>query len=304
MNIHHFRYFVAVAETGSFTLAAERLNMKQPPLSQQVKRMEDMLGIQLFLRQTRGVVLTAAGEALLPRARLILDLERQFVETARGLAQGVEGHLRIGLAGAAPLVPIIPYAIRRFRKLVPHVTLSLEESNTPTLCDMLQAHNVDIAILRPPVIDPSHLQLRPFLEEPTLIALPAGRPYGQEETLSLQQIAHEPLIIFPRELGPGFYDAILSAYHQVGLSPNLGQQAPQISGTVPLVAAGLGISIVPNSLRQLHTGGVTFHKIAPPAPIATLAIGLRRGPVSPLVEKFCTVLQTVAKTIPMETLLP
>ncbi|GBQ04547.1 LysR family transcriptional regulator [Saccharibacter floricola] len=295
MDIRHFRYFVAVAETGSITRAAERLGIEQPPLSQQLKRLEATLGVSLFRRQTRGVTLTEEGQALLPHARLILDLRQQFIAQAHGLARGEKGHLRIGLAGAVPLLPAMPFAIRHFRSIAPDVTLSLEESNTPALCEALRAHRIDIAILRPPVSDPDNVQVIPLLDEPTLIALPKGHRFTHSARLHLQQLANEPLIIFPRELGPGFYDAILAAYQNAGITPPLGQQAPQIAGTIPLVAAGLGISVVPQSLHQLHTGGVTFHKIDEPAPYATIAIGLRRETTSPLVELFSQTLQHIFK---------
>lgn len=295
MDIRQFRYFTTIAETQNITRAAERLHMEQAPLSQQMRKFEIMLGVQLFIRQARGVTLTEAGRALLPRAHLILELQQQFLETANALARGKEGHLRIGLAGAIPLLPAIPAAIRHFRGIAPNVTLSLEESNTPALCESLLHHHIDIALLRPPVTDPQKIQVIPLLDEQTLIALPKGHPLTHKRKISLHQLAEEPLIIFPRELGPGFYDAILAAYQNSGVTPPLGQQAPQIAGTVPLVAAGLGVSIVPQSLDQLHTGGVTFHHIHPPAPFARIAIGIRKEPCTPLIENFITTLQNTAK---------
>lgn len=295
MDIRQFRYFATIAETNNITRAAERLNMEQAPLSQQIRKLEERLGVALFIRQSRGVSLTDAGKALLPRAHLILDLQRQFIETAKSLSHGEEGHLRIGLAGAIPLLPAIPYAIRHFRHIAPKVLLSLEESNTPALCESLLNHHIDIALLRPPVTHPHKLNVIPLLEEPTLIALPKGHPLTNKKKIHLQQLSHEPLIIFPRELGPGFYDAILAAYQNSGVTPPLGQQAPQIAGTVPLVAAGLGVSIVPQSLRQLHTGGVTFHHIHPPAPFASIAIGIRKEPSTPLIKNFMSTLQKIAQ---------
>lgn len=142
----------------------------------------------------------------------------------------------------------------------------------------------------------ANVQVIPLLDEPTLIALPKGHPFTDQPEIHLSKLTSEPLIIFPRELGPGFFDAILAAYRDAGVTPSLGQQAPQITGTIPLVAAGLGVSIVPQSLRQLHTGGVTFHKIANPAPHATLAIGLRMGEQPPLIEHFISVLKQTCQS--------
>lgn len=292
MDIRHLRYFVTVADHGSITRAAEELGIEQPPLSQQIRQLERNLGVQLFERQTRGVALTEIGATLLPRARAILELQHQFLVTAEGMARGEVGHIRLGLAGAVPLLPVIPLAIRAFRDVAPDVTLSMEESNTPALCAALHESSTDIAIIRPPVTDPTRLSVSHLLDEPTVIALPRGHPLTNKPVISLDMVADEPLIIFPRELGPGFHDAILSAYQAAGVTPKLGQQAPQIAGTVPLVAAGLGVSVVPRSLCQIHAGGVTFHTISDPAPRATLAVAVRTRQNMPLVNKFAKILRT------------
>lgn len=286
------RYFVTVGDKGSITRAAEELGMEQPPLSQQIRQLEQKLGVQLFERQTRGVTLTEIGLALMPRARAILELQHQFMITAEGMARGEVGHIRLGLAGAVPLLPVIPLAIRAFRDIAPDVTLSMEESNTPALCAALHESSTDIAIIRPPVPDPVRLSVSHLLDEPTVIALPRGHRLTHEPVISLDMVADEPLIIFPREIGPGFHDAILSAYQMAGVTPKLGQQAPQISGTVPLVAAGFGVSVVPRSLCQIHAGGVTFHTISDPAPKATLAVAIRAGQNTPIVSKFVKILRT------------
>lgn len=295
MDIRHFQYFTAVADAGSITLAAKNLSMEQPPLSQQLRKMEETLGVTLFIRQTRGVALTEAGRILLPQARLILELKQQFIENAQGLAEGKKGCLRIGLAGSVPLLPAVPFAIRQFRTLAPDVILSLEESNTPALCTSLLNYQIDIAVVRPPVTDPDLITVIPLLKEPTLIALPSGHPLSDRRKIRLNEIEDDPLIIFPRELGPGFYDSILAAYQQSGATPPLGQQAPQIAGTIPLVAAGLGVSVVPESLKQLHTEGITYHEIEEPAPYSNLAIALRKTPNRPLVHHFSDLLKEVCQ---------
>ncbi|QHI95737.1 LysR family transcriptional regulator [Aristophania vespae] len=293
MDIRHFKYFIAVADAGSITLAANRLGMEQPPLSQQLRKLEENLGVSLFIRQTRGVALTEAGRMLLPQARLLLELREQFIENAKSLAEGKKGHLRIGLAGSVPLLPAIPYAIRQFSSMAPDVILSLEESNTPALCNALVNYKIDIAVIRPPVIQAELIDVIPLFNEPTLIALPHGHRFSHYEKIHLKDMANDPLIIFPRELGPGLYDSIVAAYQHAGVTPPLGQQAPQVAGTIPLVAAGLGVSVVPRSLQQLHAGGVTYHEIAEPAPYANLAIGVRKKQNRPLVQHFSKLLKDI-----------
>ncbi|NHN88483.1 LysR family transcriptional regulator [Acetobacter conturbans] len=291
MELRQLRYFVAVAEHGSFTKAAMSLGMEQPPLSQQIKQFERLMGVTLFHRLTRGVELTDNGAALLGQAKAMLAMEEDFISLAHGLARGERGHLRVGLAGAVSLLPIIPQTIRRFREAWPEVIVSFEESNTPALSAALHDRRVDVAIVRPPVTDERELAVYPLLDEPTVAALPSGHVYEGNGAIHLEMLANEPLIIFPRELGPGFHDAILSACQHAGFTPRMGQQAPQIAATVPLVAAGLGVSVVPQSLSQIHAGGVTFHPIKEPAPKATLAIALLKGRPAPLVGRFVSALK-------------
>lgn len=131
MDLRHLRYFVAIAEHGSFTKAAEVLHIEQPPLSQQIKSLETELGVQLFIRSRRGAVLTDFGEQLFEKAQTILRLEHQFHLLAKGLSLGEQGRLRIGMAGAVALLPLIPKAIRAFREQWPDIVITLEESTPP-----------------------------------------------------------------------------------------------------------------------------------------------------------------------------
>jgi DNA-binding transcriptional LysR family regulator len=299
MDLRHLRYFVAVADQGSFTRAAEQLGMAQPPLSQQIRMFEEELGITLFQRLTRGVHVTDVGAVLLEQARAMLNLQQQFVASAAGLARGERGHLRVGLAGAAALVPIIPNTIRKFRQQWPEVTIALEENNTPALCKALHARTLDVAIVRPPVTESRGLAIHDLLEEPTLMALPSDHPLAACGELKLEMLAKETLIIFPRFIGPGFYDAILSAYQAAGFTPITGQEAPQLVAMVPMVAAGLGVSIVPSSLSQIHTSGVTFHAIAAPAPKAVLAIATRATTHLPLIAQFVSMFRQSCRSEPV-----
>ena len=271
MDLRHLRYFVAIAEHGSFTKAAETLRIEQPPLSQQIKSLETELGVQLFIRSKRGAALTDFGEQLFEKAQTILHLEQQFHLLARGLSLGEQGRLRIGMAGAVALLPLIPKAIRAFREQWPDIVITLEESNTPALCEALRERRVDLAIVRPPAPDPD-IALHPLFDEPTLIAIPKGHPLSKRHTLRLIDVAKEPFLIFDRSLGLGFYDAIISACQQAGFTPRFGQAAPQIAATIPMVAAGLGVAIVPAYLSQIHADVATFHPISGPSPRASISL--------------------------------
>ncbi|WP_225031188.1 LysR family transcriptional regulator [Paraburkholderia sp. XV] len=286
MDLRHLRYFCTVAARGSILGAAEELGIAQPPLSMQIKQFERELGVPLFRRMSRGVQLTAEGEALLEPARAILDLQRQFVDLARGLRRGDRGTVRVGLAGAVALLPAVPTTIKIFRERLPGAKVTMEESNTPALADALRERILDAAIIRPPMPDPHGLRVYPLVSEPTRIALPAGHRLSGRKKIKLSELANETLIIFPRALGPGFHDAILSACKTSGFTPIIDQEAPQIAAMVPMVAAGLGFSIVPKSLTQIHTEGVSFHQIASFAPTADLALAIRSQSLPPLVMRF------------------
>ncbi|WP_122049593.1 LysR family transcriptional regulator [Asaia bogorensis] len=290
MDLRHLRYLVTIAECGTFTRASERLNIAQPPLSQQIRRLEEELGVRLFDRSRQGAVLTSAGSLLVDRARTILALSAEFKSFASGLADGFEGSLRIGMAGGVTLLPLIPAAIQAFRQARPDIMVTLEESNTPALCAALRSGQVDVAIVRPPAPDP-HIVVRPLLDEPTVVALPVSHRLSGAAGIHLRDIANDPLILFERHLGPGFYDTIISACLEAGFSPRLGQSAPQVVATIPMVAAGMGVTIIPAYLSQIHTDGVSFHPIDGAVPRATIAMAVAETQPTQAVQIFETILR-------------
>jgi len=301
MDLRHLRYFVSIADHGSFTRAAEALHIEQPPLSQQIKALEAELGLSLFHRSRRGAALTEGGIHLLAKARHILEMEREFYLLAGGLARGEQGRLRLGMAGAVALLPLIPRAIRLFRERWPDIVITLDESNTPALCEALHEHRLDIAIVRPPAPDP-RITLHPLFDEPTVLAIPKGHPLSQQDRIPLSAVANEPFLIFKRELGPGFYDAIIAACQKAGFTPRLGQSTPQIAATVPMVAAGMGVSIVPAYLSQIHAEGATFHPIDGPMPRASIALASSHPELSGPSARFHHLLSELAGRMPAASL--
>src|SRR5215510_10740464 len=172
MELRHLRYFIAVAEEGHITRAAERLGMQQPPLSQQIRSLERELDVQLFRRKPRGVELTDAGVAFLERARAILDQVDRAFATTRRTARGEQGRVVVGFTSSAPFHPFVPRVIRSFREASPHVSLALEESGSSELVQGLQNEEIDAAFIRSPGADLGDLVARPLLEEDMLIAMP------------------------------------------------------------------------------------------------------------------------------------
>ena len=289
MELRHLRYFIAVAEEKHMTRAAERLGIQQPPLSMQIRALEQELDVQLFRRQPRGVELTDAGVAFLDRARVILDQVDRALATTRRTARGEQGRVVVGFTSSAPFHPFVPRVIRSFREMSPLVSLVLEESGSSELVHGLHTEVIDAAFIRSPVADVVDLLVQPLLEEQMVVALPTGHPLARDlsQPLELGELAGHTFILYKRPGAPGLYDSIITACRGAGFSPRVGQEAPRIISTLNLVAAGLGVSVVPESLRRLQMDGVVFRELATNAKLtAPLILACRRGENSAAVQRF------------------
>jgi len=294
MELRHLRYFVAVAEEAHITRAAERLGIQQPPLSQQIRALERELDVQLFRRKPRGVELTDAGQAFLERARAILDQVERAFATTRRTARGEQGRVVVGFTSSAPFHPFVPRVIRAFREISPLVSLVLEESGSSELVQGLHNEEIDAAFIRSPLADVVGLVVRPLLEEDMVVALPAGHSLASPsgDALSLSALANETFILYKRPGGPGLYDTIITACRGAGFSPRVGQEAPRIISTLNLVAAGLGVSIVPASLQRLQMDGVIYRPLSDsPGLKAPLILACRPGENSAAVQRFIDLVQ-------------
>jgi DNA-binding transcriptional LysR family regulator len=293
MELRHLRYFVAVAEEGHVTRAAERLGIQQPPLSQQIQALERELETQLFRRKPRGVELTPAGVALLDEARAILVRADEAVAAAKRAARGEAGRIGIGFTSSASFHPFVPRAIRTFREAHPLVALALEESGTTELVEALRARSLDVAFVRSPVGESADLFVRPLLEEPMVAALPSGHALSAgREPLPLAALAGETFILYRRPVGPGLHDAIIAACDRAGFSPTIGQEAPRMLSTLSLVAAGLGVTVVPASMSRLEAEGVAYRPLDPSAELtAPLNLAYRRDEISAAVRRFVGLVQ-------------
>jgi len=296
MELRHLRYFVAVAEEGHVTRAAERLGIQQPPLSQQIRALERELDVQLFHRKPRGVELTPAGRALFGEAKAIIDRAAEAVAATRRAARGEAGRIGLGFTSSASFHPFVPRAIRAFREAHPLVGLALEESGTTELVDALRAETIDAAFVRSPVGASADLVVRPLLEEPMVVALPSGHPLSViGGMLPLADLAGETFILYRRPVGPGLHDAIIAACDRAGFSPKIGQEAPRMLSTLSLVAAGLGVTVVPQSMSRLEAEGVAYRGLDPAAQLtAPLNLAYRRGDISAAVRRFVALVERSA----------
>lgn len=296
MELRHLRYFLAVAEEGNVTRAAERLHISQPPLSQQLKDLERTLGVTLFHRSPQGVTLTAAGDAFLIEARRILQAAQQARDVAVRAAQGQTGTLRVGFTSSAAFNPVVAGTLREFRRQWPDVQVLLEETNTARLTEGLLHRKLDAAFLRPASSSElTELQVRRFTDERMKVVLPASHPLAHLRRIELKRLAQDPFVLFPRQVGLSLHDAIIGACQAAGFEPRIDQETPQLSSVINLVAAELGVSIVPTSLAQIQLKGVSYLDISGPAPVATLGLAVHRRHTSPTVANLVRISEKVAR---------
>ncbi|MCO8627179.1 LysR substrate-binding domain-containing protein [Burkholderia multivorans] len=295
-DLRQWRYFVTVADERHFGRAAERLSITQPPLSQAIRALEDALGVALFARTKRSVALTAVGAALLPDVRRLLAAADALPPLARRLARGEAGSLALAFVSTADY-GLLPSLLRAFGARYPQVRLQLAEATSDVQIDELVAGRIDAGLVIPPV-PPRHaagLSYLPVVREPLVVAMPAGASDAPEDApVHLVEIAALPLVIFPRRLAPGFYDIITGCYGAAGVIPRIGQEAIQMQTIVSLVSAGMGVALVPQSLRNLRRTGVVYRPLAGDAPVVETGLVWRTGDVSPVLAAFIEVVRAQA----------
>jgi len=250
MELRHLRYFVAVAEEQHITRAAERLSMQQPPLSAQIKGLEAEVGVRLFNRLPRGVSLTDAGEVFFDEARQILSSVEGAIARTRRVARGEEGRIAVGFTSSVIFHPAVKGSIRAFRAAYPDVRVSLEEDGSSELIEAISANTLDAAFIRGTPADIEGIRLYDLVEEAMFAAIPKGHALAVDADvpLRLRDLKSEPLILYRRTTGPALHDRIIAAFSQIGVTPDIVQEAPRVVSTLNLVAAGMGVSIVPESL--------------------------------------------------------
>lgn len=296
IELRQLRYFATVAEELHFGRAARRLHMTQPPLSQTIMALEELLGAPLFERNRRGVTLTAAGAALLPEAQRLLQQAAGLPELVRRAATGASGRLALAFVSSADY-SVLPPSLRAYRAEYPQVEITLKEATSDLQLDDLLQGRVDAGLLIPPLPDRARQELDylPVLREPLVLAAPAGHPAlaaarrraGTDAgAADLRKLAGIPLIIFPRHISPALYDAILSVFHDAGSTPAVGQEAIQMQTIVSLVSAGMGIALVPQSVSNLRRPGVEYLPLVQSTPLVETGLAWRRDNASPVLRGF------------------
>jgi DNA-binding transcriptional LysR family regulator len=291
IELRQLRYFLAVTEEMHFGRAANKLHMTQPPLSQAIQALEANIGALLFIRTTRSITLTAAGSALIPEARKILQQTNALPQLVQRAASGEIGELSLAFISIADY-SILPPFLRQFRHHHKDVRIELREATSNVQLDLLEKSEVDAGLLIPPIPPKlsAILDYQKVLSEPLILAVP--------ETFSLRENAHSlstyadlPLIIFPRKIAPSLHDTILGCFRAAGLTPAIAQEAIQMQTIIGLVSAGMGIALVPQSVSNLIRPGVVYYPM--PSLKASVEIGIawRKENTSPVLKSFLALLK-------------
>lgn len=288
-DLRQLRYFVEVAETLSFTQAAQRLHISQPPLSQQILALEADLGVRLLDRNRRRVALTEPGRLFLMEAKAILARAETARTVVTEAAAGFTGQLKLAYATSVSFHPALPETLLRFTQTAPGVSLHLGEMPTKAQYDAILSGQIDLGLLRAHpegVANARQLNVEVIDHEPLVVALPARHRLSGRESLHMEELAAERFVAPPRSQAATLIDRLTLLADKARFRPNVRQEAQQIPSLLPLVAAGLGIALVPASLRAVRLEGITFAGLDDPEAYLLLAVASRVDNTSPVLESF------------------
>jgi DNA-binding transcriptional LysR family regulator len=291
MELRHLRYFTAVAEELHFGRAAQKLNIAQPPLTRQIQDLERELGAQLFYRTKRRVQLTEAGKALLDEARRMLDQADRIRIIVQRAARGETGRIAIGFVNTA-IYEKLPDALRAFRLRYPDAELVLREMNSGSQVEALREKRIQVGFMRNAPAD-KNLKSILIQKEPLIAVLPSGHRLAAEEEIPLGLLASDPFILYPRSPRPSFADQIIETCVHAGFAPDVAQEALEIQTSMSLVAAGIGVTLAPNSITRLNWPDVVCIPLASPTPISELCAAYRADDESPVLKAFLNVISEI-----------
>jgi len=297
MELRHLRYFVTVAEELHFGRAAERLGIQQPPLSLQIQALERDLKVRLFDRAARKVSLTPVGALFLVEARATLAQAERAIAVARRASEGEIGEIRVGFTTSAPFTAVMPQVIHAFRQRFPEVHLKLMGMSTRDHLAALVARKMDLAFIRSPFAPiPPDVATINIMTDRLMLLLRAEHPLASLPTVPVAALAREPFVMFERDAGTGIWDQIVAICAEHGFSPTVAQEAREAPTLIGLVAAGLGVTILPDSLRRIQVEGVVYRPLDSPQAASTVQLAHRRDERAGAVRAFIRLVEeTVAE---------
>ncbi|NJN56627.1 MAG: LysR family transcriptional regulator [Leptolyngbyaceae cyanobacterium SL_5_9] len=292
MELRHLKYFVAVAEELNFRRAAERLFMEQPPLSRQIRQLEDELGVELFQRNRQGVSLTAAGRAFLDEARLTLAQADRAAQAARQAGEAKQNKLTIGFS-ICVFNRLLANVIQTFREIAPTVNISLTEAMTAAQVQAIATGDLDVGFIHLPIDHPD-LCFETVLTEQLVAVLPQNHSLAALPEIPLHFLANEPFVLCPEQVKPDLYHQIMRLCQQAGFQPKIAQEATPPEVVVSFVEAGAGVSLVASGAQTRHNAGVVYRAIAETTPQIEIAAAWHKQNQSPVLCEFLEVVRQIA----------
>lgn len=299
MELRHLRYFVAVAEELNFTRAAKKLNIAQPPLSQQIRALEVEVGVTLLNRTKRHVEMTDAGQTFLDEARLTLAQAQHGIEATRRTSRGEIGELSLGFVPTADL-RVLPRIIPEFRRKFPNVSVSVHSLTSVNQVAALRAGRIDVGIL----VEPFDFGLKSdqdfvaeeLLRDRFVVAMQTSNPMARKRKVALSRLSEEPFILYRREIAPAYYDnVIMGMFRQASFSPKISQSADHVQTILGLVASGLGVSILPASVTALSREEIAYLVLEKPIAYSKLVTIYNRNNENAALREFLVISRRFAK---------
>jgi len=297
IDLKQLKYFLAIAEEKSFSRAAERLHISQPPLSQQIMKLENELGVKLFARTTRTFELTVAGKALMSEAAELLGKMRMTIDTIRQIDRGEVGRLRVGIVGSAMWGPI-PSLLEEFQTKFPRVTWTIHELGPTLQYEALRAKQIDVGFWREPKLDEDDLKndnLRQELcfREDVCVAINEHHPLAKQDAIELVDIADEPMLTLALDKS-SFPRYLIQCCVNAGFQPTIFQEASEPQTLLAMVGAGLGVTLIPETTGRIGWPGVVFLPIRTNPPSANLYITYTTTDDAPVVRAFLNILNPLS----------
>jgi DNA-binding transcriptional LysR family regulator len=294
LELRHLKYFVAVADELHFGRAAERLGISQPPLSQQIHALEQRLGAKLFERKGRGIELTHAGTALLPRARGILIQAERAAESVARTQRGELGELHLGLMSSGPFTFVVPRVLARFRERLPHVRLQIHEMATSHQVDALEQGVIDVGVIRPEPLPDTVKAIELFKDSVTAVMHVSNPLAATAGPINIRELIDEDFIFYQRSLGVRFYDEVIAMCRKAGFSPRILYEVRELPTIIGLISGGFGVAVLPGSIQRMTVQDVVYRRVADVDAVTAVWAIYRDETSNPLVNAFLEIAQCMA----------